>query len=155
MDATERAAKGRAARSVARRSSHSAWEPPPDREDPVAILERQARSRVQNLVPIRYGRMSASPFAFYRGSAAVMAADLSSTPASGLRVQVCGDARLSNFGAFAAPDRRLVFDLNDFDESLPGPWEWDVKRLAASFAIAARERGFKPRKCEAAVMRSV
>jgi uncharacterized protein (DUF2252 family) len=141
MDATERAAKGRAARSVARRSSHADWEPAPDREDPVAILERQARSRVQELVPIRYGRMAASPFAFYRGAAAVMAADLAVTPVSGLRVQVCGDAHLSNFGAFAAPDRRLVFDLNDFDESLPGPWEWDVKRLAASFAIAGRENG--------------
>jgi uncharacterized protein (DUF2252 family) len=143
MDVAERAAAGRAARSVARRSSHAAWEPPPDREDPVAILERQAATRVPDLVPIRYGRMSASPFAFYRGSAAVMAADLARTPASGLRVQVCGDAHLSNFGAFAAPDRRLVFDLNDFDESLPGPWEWDVKRLAASFAIAGRENGLR------------
>ena len=141
MDATERAARGRAARSVARRSSHAGWEPSPDREDPVAILERQARSRVPELLPIRYGRMSASAFAFYRGAAAVMAADLARTPVSGLQVQVCGDAHLSNFGAFAAPDRRLVFDLNDFDESLPGPWEWDVKRLAASFAIAGRENG--------------
>ncbi len=141
MDATERAAAGRAARSVARRSSHAAWEPPPDREDPVAILERQALTRVPELVPIRYGRMAASPFAFFRGAAAVMAADLAGTPASGLRVQACGDAHLSNFGAYAAPDRRLVFDLNDFDESLPAPWEWDVKRLAASFAIAGRENG--------------
>ena len=112
---------------------------------------RQAR-RVPELVPIRYGRMSASPFAFYRGAAAVMAADLATTPASGLRVQACGDAHLSNFGAFAAPDRRLVFDLNDFDESLPGPWEWDVKRLAASFAIAGRESGFKRRERAAAVL---
>jgi len=143
MDAAERAASGRAARSVARRSSHAAWEPAADREDPVAILERQARTRVAELVPIRYGRMSASPFAFFRGAAAVMAADLARTPISGLRVQVCGDAHLSNFGVFAAPDRRLVFDLNDFDESLPGPWEWDVKRLAASFAIAARENGLR------------
>ncbi len=143
MDASERAAAGRAARSGARRSSHAAWEPPADRADPVAILERQAASRVPELVPIRYGRMSASPFAFFRGAAAVMAADLAATPASGLRVQACGDAHLSNFGAFAAPDRRLVFDLNDFDESLPGPWEWDVKRLAASFAIAGRENGLK------------
>jgi uncharacterized protein (DUF2252 family) len=143
MDAAERAASGRAARSVARRSSHAGWEPPPDREDPVAILERQACTRVQELVPIRYGRMSVSPFAFYRGAAAVMSTDLARTPVSGLRVQVCGDAHLSNFGAFAAPDRRLVFDLNDFDESLPGPWEWDVKRLAASFAIAVRENGFR------------
>ncbi len=154
MDATERAARGRAARSVARRSSHAVWEPPPDREDPVAILEGQAQSRVQDLVPIRYGRMSASPFAFFRGAAAVMAADLAGTPDSGLRVQVCGDAHLSNFGAYAAPDRRLVFDLNDFDESLPGPWEWDVKRLAASFAIAGRENGLS-RKQRAEVLLTV
>jgi len=154
MDASERAAAGRAARSEAPRSSHAAWEPPASRADPVAILERQAASRVQELLPIRYGRMAASPFAFYRGAAAVMAADLAATPASGLRVQACGDAHLSNFGAFAAPDRRLVFDLNDFDESLPGPWEWDVKRLAASFAIAARENGLK-RKQRAAVLSTV
>jgi uncharacterized protein (DUF2252 family) len=152
MDAPERAASGRAARSGARRSSHAGWEPPEGRADPVAILERQARSRVPELVPIRYGRMSASPFAFFRGAAAVMAADLAGTPVSGLRVQACGDAHLSNFGAFAAPDRRLVFDLNDFDESLPGPWEWDVKRLAASFAIAGRENGFKRKERSAAVV---
>jgi uncharacterized protein (DUF2252 family) len=143
MDAPERAAAGRAARSEVRRSSHAAWEPAAGRADPVATLEQQARSRVPELVPIRYGRMSASPFAFFRGAAAVMAADLAATPVSGLRVQACGDAHLSNFGAFAAPDRRLVFDLNDFDETLPGPWEWDVKRLAASFAIAGRENGLK------------
>jgi len=153
--AAESAAAGKAARSATRRSSHAGFATPADREDPVAILERQAESRLPDLVPIRYGRMAASPFAFFRGAAAVMAADLARTPVSGLRVQACGDAHLSNFGAFAAPDRRLVFDLNDFDETLPGPWEWDVKRLAASFAIAARERGFKPRKCEAAVMRAV
>jgi len=152
MDAPERAAAGRAARSAVRRSSHAAWEPPEGRGDPVAILEQQAASRVPELVPIRYGRMSASPFAFFRGAAAVMAADLAGTPDSGLRVQACGDAHLSNFGAFAAPDRRLVFDLNDFDESLPGPWEWDVKRLAASFAIAGRENGFKPKQRAAAVL---
>jgi uncharacterized protein (DUF2252 family) len=108
----------------------------------VAILEAQGESRVQELLPIRYWRMSASPFTFYRGAAAVMAADLAATPTSGLRVQACGDAHLSNFGVFAAPDRRLVFDLNDFDESLPGPWEWDLKRLAASFEIAGRENGY-------------
>jgi uncharacterized protein (DUF2252 family) len=152
MDAPERAAAGKAARSEVRRSSHGRWEPSGGRADPVAILERQARSRVPELVPIRYGRMSASPFAFFRGAAAVMAADLATTPVSGLRVQACGDAHLSNFGAFAAPDRRLVFDLNDFDESLPGPWEWDVKRLAASFAIAGRENGFKRRERGAAVV---
>jgi uncharacterized protein (DUF2252 family) len=154
MDAPERAAAGRAARSEVRRSSHAAWEPAAGRADPVATLEQQARSRVPELVPIRYGRMSASPFAFFRGAAAVMAADLAATPVSGLRVQVCGDAHLSNFGAFAAPDRRLVFDLNDFDESLPGPWEWDVKRLAASFAIAGRENGLK-RKERAEVLLQV
>jgi uncharacterized protein (DUF2252 family) len=143
MDVRERAEQGRGARASARRSAHGEWSPPEGREDPVAILERQAASRVPELVPIRYGRMSASPFAFFRGAAAVMAADLATTPTSGLRVQACGDAHLSNFGAFAAPDRRLVFDLNDFDESLPAPWEWDVKRLAASFAIAGRENGLK------------
>ncbi len=155
MDAPERAASGRAARSRARRSSHAAWEPPADREDPLAILERQARTRVPELVPIRYGRMAASPFAFFRGAAAVMAADLASAPVSGLRVQACGDAHLSNFGAYAAPDRRLVFDLNDFDESLPGPWEWDVKRLAASFAIAGRENGFKRKERASATLTAV
>jgi uncharacterized protein (DUF2252 family) len=154
MDAPERAAAGKAARSEVRRSSHAAWEPPEGRADPVAILERQAETRVPELVPIRYGRMSVSPFAFFRGAAAVMAADLAATPVSGLRVQACGDAHLSNFGAFAAPDRRLVFDLNDFDETLPGPWEWDVKRLAASFAIAGRENGFK-RGERAAALRTV
>jgi len=142
MTAAERAAAGKAARSRAPRSSHGEWGPAAGREDPVAVLERQAASRVAELVPIRYGRMAASPFAFFRGAAAVMAADLGPTPASGLEVQACGDAHLSNFGVFAAPDRRLVFDLNDFDETLPGPWEWDLKRLAASFEIAARENGF-------------
>ena len=152
MDVSERAAEGRAARSAARRSSHAAWEPPAGRPDPVAILERQATTRVPELVPIRHGRMATSPFAFFRGAAAVMAADLATTPSSGLRVQACGDAHLSNFGAFAAPDRRLVFDLNDFDESLPGPWEWDVKRLGASFAIAGRENGFKRKQREVATL---
>ncbi|HEV7769304.1 MAG TPA: DUF2252 domain-containing protein [Solirubrobacterales bacterium] len=152
MNASESAASGKDARSRVPRAAHGAWEPAADRPDPVEILERQARSRVPELVPIRYGRMSASPFAFFRGAAAVMAADLSRTPDSGLQVQACGDAHLSNFGAFAAPDRRLVFDLNDFDESLPGPWEWDVKRLAASFAIAGRENGFKRKERQAAVL---
>jgi uncharacterized protein (DUF2252 family) len=141
VDKGERAAAGKAARQRAKRASHGDWEAAAGREDPIAILERQGERRVPELLPIRYGRMAASPFAFYRGAAAVMAADLAPTPVSGLRVQACGDAHLSNFGAFAAPDRRLVFDLNDFDESLPGPWEWDVKRLAASFAIAAAENG--------------
>jgi uncharacterized protein (DUF2252 family) len=142
----ERAAAGKEARAGAPRSSHGAWEPAPDRPDPVEILERQAASRVPELVPIRYGRMLTSPFAFYRGSAAVMAADLAPTPRSGLQAQLCGDAHLSNFGVFAAPDRRLVFDLNDFDETLPGPWEWDLKRLGASFALAGRDRGFSSKQ---------
>ena len=142
MSVAERAAAGKAARSRAPRSSHGEWEPSAGREDPIAILEAQAESRVQELLPIRYGRMSVSPFTFYRGAAAVMAADLAVTPTSGLRVQACGDAHLSNFGVYAAPDRRLVFDLNDFDESLPGPWEWDLKRLAASFEIAGRQNEY-------------
>ena len=155
MDAAESASNGKAMRSRVPRSGHAGWRPAEGREDPIAILERQAVPRVPELVPIRYGRMSASPFAFYRGAAAVMAADLAATPVSGLRVQACGDAHLSNFGAFAAPDRRLVFDLNDFDESLPGPWEWDVKRLAASFAIAARENGLKRKQRQEVTLRVV
>lgn len=151
MNVSERAANGKAARSQAPRSAHGEWEPAADRADPVAILEEQARTRVPELVPIRHGRMATSPFAFYRGAAAVMAADLASTPVSGLQAQACGDAHLANFGVFAAPDRSLVFDLNDFDESLPGPWEWDVKRLAASFEIAARENGFKRKDRRSAV----
>ncbi len=138
---SEREAAGRAARKRAPRSAHGEWAPAADRLDPVELLERQAASRVGRLVPLRYGRMLVSPFTFYRGAAAVMAADLAGTPASGLETQLCGDAHLSNFGGFASPERRLVFDLNDFDETLPGPWEWDVKRLAASFALAGRDRG--------------
>ncbi|WP_084284307.1 DUF2252 domain-containing protein [Solirubrobacter soli] len=138
----ERAARGKAARVEVPRSSHAGWEPAPGRRDPVDVLEEQAQTRVPELVPIRYGRMLVSPFTFYRGGAALMAADLAASPRTGLQVQLCGDAHLSNFGAFAAPDRRLVFGVNDFDESLPGPFEWDVKRLAASFAVAGRDRGF-------------
>jgi uncharacterized protein (DUF2252 family) len=152
---TERAAAGRAARSVARRSAHAEWAPAANRTDPVAIIEAQDVRRVPDLVAIRHGRMAASPFTFYRGAAAVMAADLAITPVSGLGVQSSGDAHLSNFGVFAAPDRRLVFDLNDFDETLPGPWEWDVKRLAASFALAGRDRGFKRGERSAALLASV
>jgi len=155
MNVSERAAAGKAARSQAPRSAHAEWEPPADRGDPVEILAAQAASRVPELVPIRYGRMAVSPFTFYRGAAAVMAADLAATPVTGLQVQACGDAHLSNFGVFAAPDRRLVFDLNDFDETLPGPWEWDVKRLAASFEIAAREGGVKRKQRRAVVLASV
>jgi uncharacterized protein (DUF2252 family) len=138
----ERAARGRAARAEVPRSSHAVFEPAGSRPDPVGVLERQAETRVPQLVPIRYGRMLVSPFAFYRGGAAIMASDLAAMPRSGLRVQLCGDAHLSNFGVFGSPERRLVFDVNDFDETLPGPWEWDVKRLVASFAVAGRENGF-------------
>ena len=148
----ERAAAGKAAREKVPRSSHGEWKPPARRRDPVKVLEDQAKSRVQELVPIRYGRMLASPFTFFRGAAAIMAMDLAKTPESGLRVQACGDAHLSNFGVFAAPDRSLVMDVNDFDETLPGPWEWDLKRLAASFAIAGRDRDFTPKETRAAVL---
>jgi len=135
------------------RESHAEFHP--GRRDPVELLEQQAANRVPDLVPIRYGRMLASPFTFYRGAALVMAYDLSTTPVSGLTVQACGDAHLSNFGGFASPERELVFDVNDFDETLPGPWEWDVKRLAVSFAVAARDRGFDDRRCRTAVLASV
>jgi uncharacterized protein (DUF2252 family) len=138
----ERAARGKAARAEVPRASHGEWEPPPHRTDPVELLEEQAQSRVPELVPIRYGRMLVTPFTFYRGAAYLMASDLAMGPRTGLHVQLCGDAHLSNFGAFAAPDRRLVFGVNDFDETLPGPFEWDVKRLVASFAVAGRDRGF-------------
>ena len=138
----ERVARGKAARGDVPRSTHAAWEPPKDRRSPVELLEEQARTRVPELVPIRYGRMLVSPFTFYRGAAYLMASDLSGLPRSGLRTQLCGDAHLSNFGAFAAPDRQLVFSINDFDETLPGPFEWDVKRLVTSFEVAGRDRGF-------------
>ncbi len=142
LSPSERAAAGKATRERVPRSSHGEWEPATDRPDPVEVLERQAADRVPELVPLRYGRMLASAFTFYRGAAAIMAADLAATPSSGLWVQACGDAHLSNFGGFASPARGLVVDVNDFDETLPGPWEWDVKRLAASFEIGARDRGF-------------
>jgi uncharacterized protein (DUF2252 family) len=138
----ERVATGKAARRKTPRSSHAEVVRGKDRPDPIAILEKQAKTREPDLVPIRYGRMLVSAFAFYRGAAAIMAADLADSPRSGFDAQLCGDAHLENFGVFAAPDRRLVFDVNDFDETLPGPWEWDVKRLAASFSVAGRERGF-------------
>jgi uncharacterized protein (DUF2252 family) len=134
--------EGREIRDRVPRTSHGTWAAPDDRPDPVSILEKQAERRVPELIPIRYGRMLESAFAFFRGGAAIMAWDLSRTPTSDLRVQACGDAHLENFGAFAAPDRTMVFDLNDFDETLPAPFEWDLKRLVASIAIAARDRGF-------------
>jgi uncharacterized protein (DUF2252 family) len=139
----ERADRGKAARGELPRSAHATWEPGPRRRDPLDLLQEQAETRLPELAPIRYGRMLASPFAFFRGSAYLMAADLADGPRTGLHAQLCGDAHLSNFGIYAAPDRRLVFGINDFDETLPGPFEWDVKRLAASFAVAGRDRGFK------------
>src|SRR4051794_40930825 len=148
LSSAERAAIGKAARAEAGRKVHGEWEPSADRPDPVDLLEAQARTRVPELVPIRYGRMLVSPFTFFRGAAYVMASDLPGTPRTGLDVQLCGDAHLSNFGVFAAPDRRLVFSVNDFDETLPGPFEWDVKRLVASFAVAGRDRGFDAAKRE-------
>jgi len=138
----ERAASGKAVRQRVPRSSHGEWRPDPGRPDSVELLEEQAATRVQELVPLRYGRMLRSPFTFFRGAAYLMAADLAGTPRTGLTVQLCGDAHLSNFGSFAAPDRRLLFGLNDFDETLPGPFEWDLKRLVTSFAVAGRDRGF-------------
>jgi uncharacterized protein (DUF2252 family) len=151
----QRAANGRSLRATTPRSSHAAWESPPDRTDPIALLEEQAKERVPELVPIRYGRMSASPFAFFRGAAYVMASDLARTPRTGIRVQLCGDAHLSNFGGFASAERELLFDLNDFDETLPGPWEWDVKRLAASLAVAGRENGFSVKRRRAMISQTV
>ncbi|MFD4240966.1 DUF2252 domain-containing protein [Streptomyces sp. NPDC058525] len=138
----ERAARGKEARRRAPRSRHAVYRPSPDRPDPLEILEAQSAARVPELVPIRYGRMSESPFRFYRGAAAIMASDLAGTPDSGITAQLCGDAHLLNFRLLASPERRLMFDINDFDETLPGPWEWDVKRLSASLVIAGRANGF-------------
>jgi uncharacterized protein (DUF2252 family) len=146
--------RGRAARQVVPRGSHAEWEPAPDRPDPVDLLEAQARDRIPDLLPIRYSRMMTSPFAFMRGSAIVMAHDLASLPKTGIQAQLCGDAHLLNFGAYASPERALLFDLNDFDETLPGPWEWDVKRLAASLVVAGRENGFDTADCRRAAQAS-
>jgi uncharacterized protein (DUF2252 family) len=151
----ERLARGKAARKEAPRSMHRTWEPAADRPDPVALLQEQAVSRVPELVPIRYGRMLVSPGTFYRGAALIMASDLAALPRSGVTVQLCGDAHLSNFGVFASPERQLIFDINDFDETLPGPWEWDVKRLAASFEIAGRDLGFAAADRRAVVLAGV
>src|SRR5215469_13525192 len=144
LSRADRAARGKDARASASLESHAEFTPDASR-DPVGLLLEQAKTRVPELVPIRYGRMLVSPFTYYRGAALPMADDLATTPTSGLRVQLCGDAHLSNFGAFASPSRRLVFDVNDFDETLPGPFEWDVKRLAASLAVAGRDNGFGER----------
>ena len=151
----ERKAKGLEARDRAPPSSHTKWRPAADRPDPVALLEEQDPTREPDLVPVRHGRMMVSPFTFYRGAAKIMAADLADTPVAGLDAQLCGDAHLSNFGAFASPERRLLFDLNDFDETLPGPFEYDVKRMAASFTIAARNNGFSKADARAATLASV
>src|SRR3989440_7033549 len=135
-------AMGRHLRKKVPRSSHAAWSPAADRPDPIGLLQEQDRSRLAQFVPRRYERMVTSPFGFLRGSAIVMASDLAATPVMGLQVQMCGDAHLSNFGVYATPERNQVFDVNDFDETLPGPWEWDVKRLAASIVVAGRTLGF-------------
>ena len=141
----ERAEKGRKLREQVPRSSHADFDPDPQRPDPVSLLMEQSAGRMPDLIPIRYGRMIASPFSYFRGAALPMAYDLSRTPATGLPVQACGDAHLGNFGLFGSAERRLVFDINDFDETLPGPWEWDVKRLTASLEIAASENGVRKR----------
>ncbi|HVP20893.1 MAG TPA: DUF2252 domain-containing protein [Anaerolineaceae bacterium] len=148
----ERYAAGKALRIKIPRSSHSTWSASTNRPDPISLLEESNRSRLASLVPIRYGRMALSPFAFLRGSAVIMASDLSTTPVMGIHVQSCGDAHLSNFGIYATPERKLVFDLNDFDETLPGPWEWDVKRLAASVILVGRQNGFTPEENRLAVL---
>ena len=146
----ERSALGKEARGRVPRSSHAAFVPSPSRPDPVSLLEGQAVTRVPELVPIRYGRMLVSPFTFYRGAALVMASDLAGTPRSGLTAQICGDAHLSNFGLYASPERSILFDVNDFDETLPGPFEWDLKRLAASIVVAGRDQGFSQADCATA-----
>ena len=154
VTAAERQAAGKEARSGVPRSAHAEWSPPEGRPDPVDVLSAQDDQRLPWLVPVRHARMAESPFAFYRGAAAVMAADLAPTPTIGVSVQLCGDAHLANFGTYASPERRQVFDLNDFDETLPGPWEWDVKRLAASVVLACRNNGY-PKKGEMAAEQTV
>ncbi|MET0967027.1 MAG: DUF2252 domain-containing protein [Nakamurella sp.] len=153
--AADRRAKGADAREQTPLESHTGWVPAADRFDPVALLEAQNTTREQDLVPVRHGRMMVSPFTFYRGAAKIMAGDLATTPTAGLDAQLCGDAHLSNFGGFASPERRLLFDLNDFDETLPGPFEYDVKRMAASFTIAGRNNGFTPEQGRDATLTSV
>jgi uncharacterized protein (DUF2252 family) len=151
----ERKSDGKKLREAVPRSSHGDWSPADDRPDPVEVISSQDADRVQPLVPIRHGRMAVSPFTFYRGAAKIMAGDLASTPSSGLTAQLCGDAHLANFGSYASPDRRQVFDVNDFDETLPGPWEWDLKRLATSFVLAGRDNGFDKSAITAATTQSV
>ena len=141
MSKEESTAKGKGLRASVPRGDHAPWAPALDRPDPVQLLREQGKSRVQALLPLRYERMSASAFSFYRGGALIMASDLADTPVTGMQVQLCGDAHISNFGLFSSPERRTVFDINDFDETLPGPWEWDVKRLAASVEICGSDNG--------------
>src|SRR2546430_4714105 len=155
IDRADRIAAGRALRKDVPRDAHGDWQRARDRPDRVEVRVAQGQSRVPELLPIRYGRMAESPFGFFRGAAAGMAADLASTPSAGHRVQLCGDAHLVNFGGFATPERRLIFDVNDFDETLPGPWEWDLKRLGASFAVAARSKGLSDEIGRAAVLSMV
>jgi uncharacterized protein (DUF2252 family) len=148
-----RMSQGKALREKVSRASHAEWAAPLARPDPIKVLQQSDRGRIPELLPIRYGRMRQSPFAFFRGSAAVMAWDLSKTPATGICVQACGDCHAANFGGFASPERRLLFDINDFDETLPAPWEWDAKRLAASVVLASRELGMGGGRCRDAVLR--
>jgi uncharacterized protein (DUF2252 family) len=148
----EREAAGKDLRGSAPRSSHRGWTPPPDRRDPVDVLIDSNVGRMPQLIPIRFGRMLDSPFTFFRGAASVMAADLSKTSTTGIRVQACGDCHLLNFGAFATPERNLIFDINDFDETLPAPWEWDIKRLATSFVLAGRDNRYDADACRASAV---
>src|SRR5689334_5558952 len=151
----EKKAQGKAARERLDLAAHAGWQPASDRPDPIALLEAQNATREPDLVPVRHGRMLVSPFTFYRGAAKIMAADLEDTPRAGLGVQLCGDAHVSNFGVFASPERQLLFDLNDFDETLPGPFEYDVKRMAASVTIAGRNNGFNTSDARDATLASV
>jgi uncharacterized protein (DUF2252 family) len=151
----QRKARGKALRDKCPKKAHAAWKTPSDRADPIELLIRSSEGRRPQLVPIRYGRMMQSPFTFYRGAAAIMAADLAHTPTSGIRVQACGDCHLLNFGGFGTPERRIIFDINDFDETLPAPWEWDLKRLATSFVIAGRNNNFRKADTREAALRCV
>lgn len=155
LSAAESSAFGKAKRTDTPRQAHASWVAAPDRPSPISLLKEQEQSRLPELIPLRYERMGVSPFTFFRGGALTMAADLANTPNTGLRVQACGDAHIANFGGFASPERRLVFDINDFDETLPGPWEWDVKRLATSVEICGRDRNFTARERRAAVLETV
>jgi hypothetical protein len=155
LSRTELYALGKQLRDACPRESHGRWQAPRTRPDPVNLLLEAEKGRLPDLLPLRHGRMAASPFTFYRGAALTMASDLASTPVTGVRVQCCGDAHLSNFGGFATPERRVIFSINDLDETLPAPWEWDVKRLAGSFLVACRDNGLSDTKARDAVMTCV